>query len=123
MVKSTSDDFSRDDFFPPVVLFMPKIPLQITLLPIPGAKRRGLEPRNDVLTTCKAVTLPCGQRMIALFPTVFLEARSQQEANRQRKSEMLKKLKKIISCIFVFLAYRICLSVLKLQGKLKRSHV
>ena len=29
-----------------------------------------------------------------------------QEANRQRKSEMLKKLKKIISCIFFFLAYR-----------------
>ena len=30
--------------------------------------------------------------------------------------EMLKKLKKIISCIFVLLAYRICLSVLKLGG-------
>ena len=29
---------------------------------------------------------------------------------------MLKKLKKIISCIFVFLAYRICLSVLKCGG-------
>ena len=31
---------------------------------------------------------------------------------------MLKKLKKIISCIFVFLTYRICLSVLKC-GKTK----
>ena len=52
----------------------------------------------------------------SIFPTVnILEARI--EANRQRKSEMLKKLKKIISCIFVFLAYRICLSVLKLRGK------
>ena len=36
---------------------------------------------------------------------------------------MLKKLKKIISCIFVFLGYRICLSVLKLRGKLKRKRV
>ena len=34
---------------------------------------------------------------------------------------MLKKLKKIISCIFVFLAYRICLSVLKLRGKLNAA--
>ena len=51
----------------------------------------------------------------SIFPTVnILEARI--EANRQRKSEMLKKLKKIISCIFVFLAYRICLSVLKCGG-------
>ena len=48
----------------------------------------------------------------SIFPTVnILEARI--EANRQRKSEMLKKLKKITSCNFVFLAYRICLSVLK----------
>ena len=38
-----------------------------------------------------------------------------QEVNGQRKSEMLKK--KIISGIFVFLQYRICLSVLKLRGK------
>ena len=36
---------------------------------------------------------------------------------------MLKKLKKIISCIFVFLAYRICLSVPKLRAKLKRNRV
>ena len=36
---------------------------------------------------------------------------------------MLKKLKKIISCIFVFLAYCICLLVLKLRGKLKRNRV
>ena len=35
-----------------------------------GGKRRGLGPRNDVLTTCKAVTLRGGQRIIALFPTV-----------------------------------------------------
>ena len=33
-----------------------------------GGKRRGLGPRNDVLTTCKAVTLRCGQRIVALFP-------------------------------------------------------
>ena len=44
----------------------------------------------------------------SIFPTVnILEARI--EANRQTKSEMLKKLKKIISCNFVFVAYRICL--------------
>ena len=30
-------------------------------------KRRGLEPRNDVLTTCKVVSLRGGQRIIAVF--------------------------------------------------------
>ena len=30
-------------------------------------KRRGLGPRNDVLTSCKAVTLRGGQRVIAVF--------------------------------------------------------
>ena len=79
-----------------------------------GGRRRGLGPRNDVLTTCKAVTLSDGQRIIAVFS---------HEANRQRESEMLKKLKKIVSYIFVFLAYRICLSVLKLRAKLKRNRV
>ena len=49
--------------------------------------------------------------------TMFSQLAKKQEANRQRKSEMLKKLKNIISCIFVFLAYRICLSVLKLLGE------
>ena len=29
--------------------------------------RRGLGPRNDVLTTCKAITLRGGQRIIAVF--------------------------------------------------------
>ena len=29
--------------------------------------RRGLGPRNEVLTTCKAVTLRGGQRIIAAF--------------------------------------------------------
>ena len=29
-----------------------------------GGKRRGLRPRNDVLTTCKAVTLRGGQWII-----------------------------------------------------------
>ena len=32
-----------------------------------GGERRGLGPRNDVLTTCKAVTLREGQRIIAAF--------------------------------------------------------
>ena len=52
----------------------------------------------------------------------FLEARSE-PAEEIRNEGMLKKLKKIISCIFVFLAYRIRLSVLKLRGKLKRNRV
>ena len=32
-----------------------------------GGKRRDLGPRNDVLTTCKAITLRDGQRIIAAF--------------------------------------------------------
>ena len=32
-----------------------------------GGKRRGLGPRNDVLTTCKAVTQRGGQRIITVF--------------------------------------------------------
>ena len=61
-----------------------------------GGKRRGLGPRNDVLTTCKAVNPRGGQRKIAvLFPQQifldFLEARS----DRQRKSEMLTEKIKI----------------------------
>ena len=35
-----------------------------------GGKRRGLGPRNDVLSTCKAVTLRGGQRVIDVFPTL-----------------------------------------------------
>ena len=32
-----------------------------------GAERRGLGPRNDFITTCKAVTLCGGQRILAIF--------------------------------------------------------
>ena len=32
-----------------------------------GGKRRGMGPRNDVLISCKAVTLSGGQRIIAVF--------------------------------------------------------
>ena len=32
-----------------------------------GGKRRGLGPRNDVLTTCKAVTQRGGQWIITVF--------------------------------------------------------
>ena len=35
-----------------------------------GGKRRGLGPRNDVLTTCKAITLHDVQGIIAAFSTV-----------------------------------------------------
>ena len=52
-----------------------------------GGKKRGLGPRNDVLTTCKAVTLHGGQRIIAVFfPQQlfldFLEARSEPAEER-----------------------------------------
>ena len=47
-----------------------------------AGKRRGLGPRNDVLTTCKAVTQRGGQQIITVFfPQEifldFLEARSE----------------------------------------------
>ena len=45
------------------------------------------------------------------------------EAKSEPAEEMIKKLEKIVSCIFVFLAYRICLMVLKLRGKIKRNRV
>ena len=32
-----------------------------------GGESRGLGPRNDVLTTCKAVALRGGQRIITVF--------------------------------------------------------
>ena len=84
-------------------------------------KRRGLGPRNDVLTTCKAVTWRDGQRVIGSFPTlnILIEARSEPEP----AEEMIKKIEKIKSCFFVFLAYRICLLVLKLRGKLNRNRL
>ena len=63
------------------------------------------------------IYVPIHEVPTSIFPTgkCFrpLEARSEP---RQKKSEMLKKLKNIISCVFVFLAYRMCLSVLKLRG-------
>ena len=35
-----------------------------------GGERRGLRPRNDVLTTCKVVILRGGKWVIGVFPTV-----------------------------------------------------
>ena len=32
-----------------------------------GGERRGLAPRNDFITTCKAVTLCGGHRILAIF--------------------------------------------------------
>ena len=57
-----------------------------------GVRRRGLGPRNDVLTTCKAVTLRGGQRVIGDFPTlnILIEATSEPEP----AEEMVKRLKK-----------------------------
>ena len=55
----------------------------------------------------------------SIFPTlsILIEARS------EPTEEMIEILKKTISCIFVFLAYRIYLLVLKLRGKLNRNRV
>ena len=60
-----------------------------------GGKRRGLGPRNDVLTTCKVVTLRGGQRIIALYPTVniFRLFRSKKRTGRGNK-KCLKNWKK-----------------------------
>ena len=67
-----------------------------------GEKRRGLGPRNDVRTTCKAVILLGGQRVIGVFPTVniLIEARS------EPAEEMIKKLKKYYHAS-LFLSYYI----------------
>ena len=66
-----------------------------------GEKRWGLGPRNNVFTTCKAVTFRGGQRIIAVYLT-----------SRGNKSTI----KKIMSCLFVFLAYCICLLVSRLPN-------
>ena len=84
-------------------------------------KRRGLGPRNDVLTTCKAVTQRGGQWIITVFfpRQIFLEARSEP----QRKSEMLKKIEKnhimhlCCSCTTYFSFGA------EMRGKLKRNRV
>ena len=76
-----------------------------------GGKRRGLGLRNEVLITCKAVTLHCGQRIIVVFSQSNY-FRSEKWASRGNNS----KVEKIISWLFVFLAYRICPLILKLQN-------
>ena len=76
-----------------------------------GGKRQGLGLRNDVLITCKAVTLHCGQRIIAVF-SQSRYFRSEKWASRGNNSIVEKK----ISWLFDFLAYRICRLVLKLQN-------
>ena len=45
-----------------------------------GGRRRGLGPRNDVLTTCKAVTQHGGQQIIAVF--IFRLFRSKKRTGR-----------------------------------------
>ena len=44
---------------------------------IGSVARLGLGPRNDVLTTCKAVAFSRGQRIIKVVFIVVLEARSE----------------------------------------------
>ena len=64
-----------------------------------GGKRQGLGPRNNVLTTCKSVTLRGGQQVIGVFPTlnILIEARS------KPAEEMIKKLKKQYHAFLFFL--------------------
>ena len=64
-----------------------------------GGKRQGLGPRNNVLTTCKSVTLCGGQQVIGVFPTlnILIEARS------KPAEEMIKKLKKQYHAFLFFL--------------------
>ena len=64
-----------------------------------GGERQGLGPRNNVLTTCKSVTLRGGQQVIGVFPTpnILIEARS------KPAEEMIKKLKKQYHAFLFFL--------------------
>ena len=80
-----------------------------------GGKRRGLVPRTDVLTTCKAVTLRGGQRIIAVY---FIHGRYFRGEKRTRRgnSSMTENNNIMPQSLFVFLAYRICPLVLKLQN-------
>ena len=55
-----------------------------------GGKRQGLGLRNDVLITCKAVTLHCGQRIIAVF-SQSRYFRSEKWASRGNNSIVEKK--------------------------------
>ena len=48
-----------------------------------GGERQGLGPRNNVLTTCKSVTLRGGQQVIGVFPTLNILIK--QETNWQKK--------------------------------------
>ena len=69
-----------------------------------GEEETSLEPRNDVLTTCKAVTLCGDQRIIAVF-SHSKYFRSEKRTVRENNS-----------CLFAFFAYRICPLPLKLQN-------
>ena len=73
-----------------------------------GGKRRGLGLGNDALITCKRVTLHYGQQIIAVF-SQSKYFRSKKWASRGNNSIV----EKIISWLFVFLAYHICPLVLK----------
>ena len=77
--------------------------------------RRGMGLRNDVLTTCKAVTLRGGQRIIAVYFIQSKYFRGEKRASRGNNS-MTEKNNIMPQSLFVFLAYRICPLVLKLQN-------
>ena len=69
--------------------------------------------RNDVLTTCKAVTSCGGQRIIILWYVSHSKYfRSEKRSGRGNYSIIIK----IISCLFAFFAYRISPLVMNLQN-------
>ena len=78
-----------------------------------GGKIRGLGPRNDVLNLQSGhpAWWSAGNRC-------FSHTKCFDKLEASRQEEMIKTLK-IISCIFVFLAYRICLLVLKSRRETK----
>ena len=69
-----------------------------------------LAKRSPWALVCGEFSILLTPRTYRIFPPVnILEARSE-PAEEIRNGQKIEK--KIISCIFVFLAYRICLSVL-----------
>ena len=59
----------------------------------------------------------------SIFPTVNIFRLFRSKKRTGRGNQKCLRIEKIISCIFFFLAYSICLSALKLRGKLKRNRL
>ena len=69
--------------------------------PEPGGKRRGLGLRNNVLITCKAVTLPCGQQIIIICNYCSISKVNILEARSELAEDIFQWLKKYYhGCLF-----------------------